>query len=56
MAAVERWAAAHGCVNIEVTSLRSREGAHPFYAALGYEDRSAESGRFRRPLAADPGA
>lgn len=56
MAAVERWAAAHGCVNIEVTSLRSREGAHPFYAALGYEDRRAESGRFRRPLAADPGA
>ncbi len=56
MAAVERWAAAHGCVNVEVTSLRSRDSAHRFYAALGYQDRCAESGRFRRALAPGPGA
>lgn len=56
MAAVERWATAHGCLDLEVTSLRSRDAAHHFYAALGYEDRCAESGRFRRALAGDPGA
>jgi RimJ/RimL family protein N-acetyltransferase len=56
MAAVEAWGAAHRCVDVEVTSLRSRDGAHRFYAALGYEDRCTESGRFRRALAADPGA
>jgi GNAT superfamily N-acetyltransferase len=56
MAAVEAWAAVRGCVDVEVTSLRSRDDAHDFYAALGYEDRSAESGRFRRALAAGPGA
>ena len=51
MAAVERWAAAHGCVTVEVTSLRSRDDAHGFYRALGYTDRCAESGRFIRSLA-----
>ncbi|HEY6522641.1 MAG TPA: GNAT family N-acetyltransferase [Solirubrobacteraceae bacterium] len=56
MDAVERWAAGHGCVDVEVTSRRSRDDAHRFYAALGYEDRSAESGRFRRALAPGPGA
>jgi RimJ/RimL family protein N-acetyltransferase len=56
MAAVERWALARGCTAVEVTSLRSRDTAHRFYAALGYEDRSAESGRFRRALAPGPGA
>ena len=56
MAAAERWAGAHGCVDVEVTSLRSREAAHRFYAALGYEDRRAESGRLKRALPAGPGA
>jgi RimJ/RimL family protein N-acetyltransferase len=56
MGAVERWAAACGCADVEVTSLRSRDDAHRFYAALGYEDRCAESGRFRRALAAGPEA
>jgi RimJ/RimL family protein N-acetyltransferase len=51
MAAVERWAAAHGCLTVEVTSLRSRDDAHGFYRALGYTDRCAESGRFIRSLA-----
>ena len=50
MAAVERWAAARGCVTVEVTSLRSRDDAHGFYRALGYTDRCAESGRFIRSL------
>lgn len=56
MDAVERWAAAHDCTDVEVTSLRSRDAAQRFYAALGYEDRCAESGRFRRALAPGPGA
>lgn len=56
MGAVERWAAAHGCVDVEVTSLRSRGAARRFYAALGYEDRCGESARFRRALAPGPGA
>ena len=56
MAAVERWAAARGCAAVEVTSLRSRHDAHAFYAALGYEDRCADSGWFRRALAAGPEA
>jgi RimJ/RimL family protein N-acetyltransferase len=51
MAGVERWAAAHGCVTVEVTSLRSRDDAQGFYRALGYTDRCAESGRFIRSLA-----
>jgi RimJ/RimL family protein N-acetyltransferase len=55
MAAIERWGAAHGCVTVEVTSLRARDDAQRFYNALGYEDRCVESGRFRRTLAADPG-
>ncbi|HTU98480.1 MAG TPA: GNAT family N-acetyltransferase [Solirubrobacteraceae bacterium] len=50
MAAAERWAAAHGCTVVEVTSLRSREDAHAFYRALGYTDRCAESGRLIRSL------
>jgi ribosomal protein S18 acetylase RimI-like enzyme len=56
MAAAERWAVAHGCVAVEVTSLRSREDAQRLYRALGYEDRCAESGRFMRSLADDPDA
>ena len=56
MAAVERWAVIHGCVEVEVTSLRSRDGAQRFYAALGYADRCAASGLLRRALPADPGA
>ncbi len=55
MAAVERWAAAQGCVDVEVTSLRSRPDAHGFYRALGYADRCAESGRFIRSLVDGPG-
>ena len=35
MDAVERWAAAHGCVNVEVTSLRSRDDAHRLLRRAG---------------------
>ncbi len=56
MAAVECWALAHGCVDVEVTSLRSRDAAHRFYTALGYEDRCADSGRFRRAPTPGPGS
>jgi RimJ/RimL family protein N-acetyltransferase len=56
MAAAERWAAAQGCVTVEVTSRRARDDAQRFYRALGYTDRCAESGRFIRSLAADPEA
>jgi RimJ/RimL family protein N-acetyltransferase len=56
MAAVEAWGAARSCVEVEVTSLRSRDDAQRFYAALGYEDRCAQAGRFTRALAGVPGA
>lgn len=50
--AAEAWAAAHGCVDVEVSSRRDRHDAHAFYAALGYEDQDRRSGRFKRALAA----
>ncbi len=48
LGAVEEWAAAIGCGDIEVTSLRTREDAHAFYAAQGFEDVSGRSARFWR--------
>ncbi len=48
--AAEKWAAARGCVDVEVTSRRARHDAHDFYAALGYEDECRRSGRFKRAL------
>ena len=38
MAAAERQARAWGCLQIEVTSKRSRDDAHAFYDELGFED------------------
>jgi RimJ/RimL family protein N-acetyltransferase len=49
--AAEEWAAARGCVDIEVTSRRVRHDAHRFYAALGYDDQCRRSGRLKRALA-----
>jgi GNAT superfamily N-acetyltransferase len=49
--AAEEWAAARGCVDMEVTSRRVRHDAHRFYAALGYEDECRRSGRLKRALA-----
>ena len=48
--AVEEWAAGLDAREIEITSLRSRDDAHAFYAALGFEDRCDRSARFTRPL------
>jgi N-acetylglutamate synthase-like GNAT family acetyltransferase len=39
-----------GCGDAEVTSSRSRDAAHAFYAAAGYEEVSDRSARYRRVL------
>jgi RimJ/RimL family protein N-acetyltransferase len=54
--AAETWAARRGCVDVEVTSSRSRDAAHRFYPALGYEDHCAGSARYKRRLAEDRAA
>ncbi|MGN6796297.1 MAG: GNAT family N-acetyltransferase [Streptosporangiaceae bacterium] len=50
MAAAERQARAWGCLQIEVTSMRSRGDAHAFYRRLGFEDACGRSGRFIKEL------
>src|SRR5258705_5992330 len=50
VAAAETFGLMRGCSSVEVTSLRTREGAHAFYRALGYHDRSDAAGRFLRQL------
>jgi RimJ/RimL family protein N-acetyltransferase len=50
VAAAEAWAAARGCVDMEVTSRRARDDAHDFYRALGYADQCEHSGRLKRRL------
>lgn len=50
VAAAETFGLMRGCSSVEVTSLRTREGAHAFYRALGYQDRSDAAGRFLRQL------
>ncbi|MDR2986992.1 MAG: GNAT family N-acetyltransferase [Nocardiopsaceae bacterium] len=50
MAAAERQARAWGCLQIEVTSLRSRVAAQSFYRRLGFDDACDQSGRFVREL------
>jgi N-acetylglutamate synthase-like GNAT family acetyltransferase len=44
--AARRW----DCRAVEVTSQRSRVGAHAFYARMGYADVCATSGRFFKKL------
>ncbi|HJU64576.1 MAG TPA: GNAT family N-acetyltransferase [Gemmatimonadaceae bacterium] len=46
--AAERLLVEQGCVRIEVTSGRLREGAHRFYERLGYENQGI---RFAKPVA-----
>jgi GNAT superfamily N-acetyltransferase len=46
----ERTARGWGCDQLEVTSGRHRPDAHRFYGELGYEETSARSGRFLKPL------
>jgi GNAT superfamily N-acetyltransferase len=48
--AVEAWATGLGCVDIEITSSRSRDDAHSFYRSLGFTDLCERSARFKRPL------
>ena len=50
MAAAERLARSWGCLQIEVTSLRSRAAAHAFYRRLGFTDVSDRSGRLIKEL------
>ncbi|WP_238016028.1 GNAT family N-acetyltransferase [Dactylosporangium sp. AC04546] len=50
VAAAETFGLMRGCSSVEVTSMRTREGAHAFYRALGYHDRSDAAGRFLRQL------
>jgi len=44
--AARRW----DCLAIEVTSLRTRAGAHAFYERMGFEDVCGSSGRFLKTL------
>ena len=50
VAAAESFGLMRGCSSVEATSLRTREGAHAFYRALGYQDRTDAAGRFQRQL------
>ncbi len=50
LAAAEQLARALGCLQIEVTSQRSRAGAHAFYRRLGFADACERSGRFIKEL------
>lgn len=50
LAAAEDLAREWGCLDMEVTSARSRAGAHAFYKQAGYTDHCAQSGRFLKAL------
>jgi GNAT superfamily N-acetyltransferase len=50
VAAAESFAAAHGCIRMEVTSADRRQDAHRFYRGRGYVDQTGTSTRFLRDL------
>jgi GNAT superfamily N-acetyltransferase len=50
LGAVEAWARELGCRDLEITSARSRDGAHAFYEALGFTNQYERSARFKRAL------
>ncbi len=50
IATAEQHAASYGCLDVEVTSSREREGAHAFYHRLGYADVCGQSARFIKEL------
>jgi GNAT superfamily N-acetyltransferase len=49
--AAEEAARHWGCLTVEVTSRRTRVGAHAFYRQMGYADVCDRSGRFLKALA-----
>ncbi|GAA4495327.1 hypothetical protein GCM10023191_035880 [Actinoallomurus oryzae] len=49
-AAAERPAGDLGCVRMEVTGGRHRDGSHPFYRHLGYEDSGDRGVRYLKDL------
>jgi GNAT superfamily N-acetyltransferase len=51
--AIEQRAWATGCIRMEVTSSRHRQGAHRFYSGMGYEDVCHRSARFIKQRVAD---
>lgn len=53
LAAVEQWARARGCDQVELTSARTRTAAHQFYPARGYEETSGHHARYLKRLAAN---
>jgi GNAT superfamily N-acetyltransferase len=50
MRAAETQARRWGCLAIEVTSARTRPGAHAFYQRMGFTDVCHRSGRFLKEL------
>ena len=46
----EQIAQQSGCAEMEITSNRSRDGAHRFYRSHGYDDSCETSARFRKQL------
>jgi GNAT superfamily N-acetyltransferase len=50
VAAAEQAARQAACLTVEVTSARTRPGAHAFYKRMGYTDICDSSGRFLKAL------
>lgn len=50
VATAESFAAARGCLRMEVTSANHRRAAHTFYEGRGYADEAGRSSRFLRDL------
>jgi GNAT superfamily N-acetyltransferase len=50
IAAAEEAARQWNCLNVEVTSSRSRADAHAFYQQMGFSDICDQSGRFLKAL------
>jgi GNAT superfamily N-acetyltransferase len=48
--AAENLARTWGCLAVEITSARTRHGAHAFYQRMGYTDLCNQAGRFWKNL------
>jgi GNAT superfamily N-acetyltransferase len=51
LAAAEAYARSLGCLDMEITSARDRDGAHAFYLRAGYSDACPAAARYRKRLA-----